>query len=76
MFRPGLIRPMHGTKSKTRLYRVTYAALWPLFPVLGALGAMTTTERVGRAMLQVARRGAPKPILGNRDIDELARLAA
>src|SRR5262249_39227436 len=63
MFRPGLIRPMHGVKSKTRLYRVVYAALWPLFPVLGALGAMTTTERVGRAMLEVVRRGAPKPIL-------------
>jgi len=76
MFRPGLIRPMHGIKSKTRLYRVAYAALWPLFPVLGALGAMTTTERVGRAMLEVARRGAPKPILANRDIDELAHRAA
>lgn len=76
MFRPGLIRPMHGVKSKTRLYRVAYAVLWPLFPVLGALGAMTTTERVGRAMLEVARRGAPKPILTNRDIDELAQRAA
>jgi len=26
-------------------------------------------------MLQVVRRGAPRPILGNRDIDELARTA-
>ncbi len=75
MFRPGLIRPLHGITSKTRLYRVAYAALWPLFPVLAALGLLTTTERVGRAMLQVARRGAPKPILTNRDIDELAQLA-
>ena len=75
MFRPGLIRPLHGIKSKTRLYRVAYAALWPLFPVLGALGLLTTTERVGRAMLQVARRGAPRSILTNRDIDELARSA-
>lgn len=56
------------------LYRVACAALWPLFPLLGALGLLTTTERVGRATLQVARRGAPKPILTNRDIDDLARL--
>jgi uncharacterized protein YbjT (DUF2867 family) len=75
MFRPGLIRPLHGIKSKTRVYRMAYAALWPLFPVLGAVGLLTTTERVGRAMLEVARRGAPKPILTNRDIDELARIA-
>jgi hypothetical protein len=54
---------------------VAFAARWPLFPVLGALGLLTTTERVGRAMLQVARRGAPRSMLTSRDIDELARLA-
>jgi uncharacterized protein YbjT (DUF2867 family) len=72
MFRPGLIRPMHGIRSKTRLYRIGYRVMWPLFPVIGALGLMTTTERVGRAMLRVAREGSPGPILGNADIDRLA----
>jgi len=76
MFRPGLIRPLHGIRSRTPLYRVAYTVLWPLFPVLGALGLLTTTERVGRAMLQVVRHGAPRSILANRDIDELARQAA
>jgi hypothetical protein len=33
---------------------------------------VTTTEKVGRAMLEVARRGAPKQLLENRDINELA----
>src|SRR5262249_20506949 len=72
MFRPGLIRPLHGIRSKTRLYRVADTVLWPLYPLLGLSGALTTTERVGRAMLRVARDGAPKPILTNRDINELA----
>jgi uncharacterized protein YbjT (DUF2867 family) len=72
MFRPGLIRPLHGHQSKTRLYRIVYKALWPLFPLLGALGLLTTTEKVGQAMLRVARDGAPKPILGNHDINALA----
>lgn len=72
MFRPGLIRPLHGIRSKTRLYRISYMILWPLFPLLGAFGALTTTERVGKAMLRVAREGAPKPFLSNRDIDALA----
>jgi hypothetical protein len=31
---------------------------------------VTTTERVGRAMLAVARSGHPKAILENADIDE------
>jgi uncharacterized protein YbjT (DUF2867 family) len=72
MFRPGLIRPLHGIRSKTRLYRVVYALMWPVFPVLEWFGLLTTTERVGKAMLRVAREGSPRPILSNRDINELA----
>jgi hypothetical protein len=29
---------------------------------------VTTTEQVGRAMLKIARQGAPKPVLENLDI--------
>jgi uncharacterized protein YbjT (DUF2867 family) len=74
MFRPGLIRPLHGIRSRTRLYRVVYAIMGPLFPLLSALAPsfITTTERVGRAMLRVARQGAPKPVLENGDINRLA----
>jgi len=63
MFRPAAIVPMHGVRSKTRWYRVLYALTTPFYPVLRALlpNGITTTERVGRAMLAVARRGYPKP---------------
>jgi uncharacterized protein YbjT (DUF2867 family) len=72
-FRPGVIRPMHGARSKTRLYRLLYAVLGPLLPVLQwiAPDAVTTTERLGRAMLKVARQGAPKPRLETADINRL-----
>ena len=74
MFRPGFIQPLHGIVSKTRLYRAIYAVVGPLYPVLNALlpDYVTTTERVGRAMLTVAKRGAPKALLENRDINALA----
>lgn len=73
-FRPALIRPMHGIKSRTTSYRVFYAITAPVFPLLKAAfpRQVTTTERVGRAMLNVARRGAPKAILENADIDAAA----
>jgi hypothetical protein len=29
---------------------------------------VTTTECVGRAMLKLAKRGAPKPVIENQDI--------
>jgi hypothetical protein len=32
---------------------------------------VTTTEQIGRAMLVVAKRGAPKTVLENADINRL-----
>jgi uncharacterized protein YbjT (DUF2867 family) len=71
VFRPAFIRPMHGIKSRTASYRVLYAIFAPLVSVLSALFPrhVTTSERVGLAMLAVARHGHVKAILENVDID-------
>jgi uncharacterized protein YbjT (DUF2867 family) len=73
MFRPGLIQPMHGIKSKTALYRIPYAILAPLVPFLRRRFPryVTTTEQLGRAMLHAAKFGAPKRILESVDINRL-----
>jgi len=73
MFRPAVIVPLHGIKSRTRLYRVSYAVLGPLLPLMKAFMPkyVTTTEKLGRAMLIAAKRGAPKPVLENSDINNL-----
>jgi uncharacterized protein YbjT (DUF2867 family) len=73
MFRPGIIQPRHGARSRTGWVRVLYVVLWPIAALLVATGSATTTDRVGRAMLRVARTGYPKPILENREINELGR---
>ena len=71
MFRPGYIQPMHGVSSKTVWYRAAYAVTSWLYPVFARLTPqwVTTTEQMGRAMLAVAKRGAPKPVLETRDIN-------
>jgi uncharacterized protein YbjT (DUF2867 family) len=71
VFRPAFIQPLHGIRSRTEMYRVLYALLGPLFPVIKRLfpGEVSTTEEIGRAMLAVARHGAPKKVLENRDIN-------
>jgi uncharacterized protein YbjT (DUF2867 family) len=73
MFRPGIIQPKHGARSKTTLYRTIYIVFMPLMWLLKAVapGTITTTEKVGRAMLVAAKRGAPKQILSNNDINAL-----
>ena len=70
MFRPGAIVPLHGITSRTPLYRTLYALTRPLWPILRASFPrhITTTEELGRAMLAVAKRGAPKPVLESVDI--------
>jgi uncharacterized protein YbjT (DUF2867 family) len=75
MFRPGLIVPLLGIRSKTPVYRIFYVAARPLLPILEALmpGAVTTTEKIGKAMLTAAREGAAKPVLDTADINALAR---
>lgn len=64
MFRPAAILPVHGERSKTKLYRVAYAIARPLLPLLMRLfpSHVTTTEILARAMLGAARNGAPTPI--------------
>jgi uncharacterized protein YbjT (DUF2867 family) len=70
MFRPGLIEPRYGVKSKTAWYRVFYAVGEPVLPVLRWVfpAFVLTTDQIGRAMLTVARRGAPKRVLETKDI--------
>jgi uncharacterized protein YbjT (DUF2867 family) len=73
MFRPGVIQPMHGIRSKTKLYQTFYTVLNPVLPLLKSAFPqyITTTEQLGRAMLRVAKQGFPKPILETKDIDSL-----
>lgn len=75
LFRPGVIQPVHGARSRTPSYRVLYAVMGPLLPLARRLfpGKVATTETIGRAMLAVVRRGAPKAVLGSEEIEALAR---
>lgn len=74
MFRLGYVQPVKGVRSRTTLYNVIYAVLGPLYPILRRLAPsyVTTTDRVGRAMINVVRHGAPASVLENRDINRLA----
>jgi hypothetical protein len=76
MFRPGFIQPLHSATSRTPWVRAFYAVTRPLFPVLDAIGRrwVTTTERLGRAMIEVVRHETA-PVLENQEIGHLGRRA-
>jgi uncharacterized protein YbjT (DUF2867 family) len=71
MFRPAAIQPLHGVRSKTAWVHAAYVATAPLWMLLNRIAPAyaTTTEKVGRAMIKVARAGYPKPVLESEDIN-------
>jgi uncharacterized protein YbjT (DUF2867 family) len=75
MFRPGAIQPLHGIRSKTRLYQLFYTLTGPLLPLLKRImpGQITTTEQVGRAMIELALYGGQKRVLETPDINSIRR---
>lgn len=74
MFRPGYIQPMKGVRSKTGLYQAFYTLARPFYPLLRRMAPdqVTTTDAVGRAMIEVASNGYRERILGPADINALA----
>ena len=73
MFRLAMLRPMNREVSKTKWTRASYILFGWLTPLLRVVtpAAVITTEELGRAMLRVAREGAAKHVLENRDMRAL-----
>ncbi len=71
--RPAMIEPKDGITSRTTGYRVFYTLMRPFFPLVHALApkSLTTTERVGRAMLVLVTKGSEKRVLENDDLNTL-----
>lgn len=73
LFRPGIIQPVHGMHSKTRIYRLFYKVTQPVLPILRRLfpDFILTTKVIGQAMLNAARKGSGKQIVNSKDINQL-----
>jgi uncharacterized protein YbjT (DUF2867 family) len=73
MFRPAAIQPLHGIRSKTAWTQAFYFATAPVLTLLHRVAPkyVTTTERLGRAMIKVARHGYPRAVLESEDINRL-----
>jgi uncharacterized protein YbjT (DUF2867 family) len=74
VFRPAFITPLHGIKSRTAMYRAIYAGFGFIAPLIKWLvpDIASDTEKIGLAMLNVARKGAPKKLLLTPDINQAA----
>lgn len=74
MFRPAFILPIRGIRAKTRARSLLYRAMTALYPALRRLAPrqVTTSLRLGQAMIEAARSGAEHRVLTTADINEVA----
>ena len=71
--RPSVIQPGQGIRSKVKAYQAAIVLFRPLFPILVKFfpAFVTTSERLGRAMLRVVQGSADRFILESSDINRL-----
>ncbi len=73
MFRPGVIIPENGIKSRTRLYNRLYIIMRPFFPLLKKQNSITTTTKIGQTMINSLIKPAYDSVyLDNKLINKLA----
>lgn len=72
MFRPGAIIPEKGIKSSTGWYNILYVLFKPLFPIMRKMSSMTTSIRLGQAMINSIVKPQALKHLENKDINMLA----
>jgi len=75
IFRPGIIQPGRGIYSRTASYNVIYAVIAPIMPLLLRFipKYVTTTELIGKAMINLAAHGSTMQILRSEAIGVIAR---
>ena len=76
IFRPGFVQPKKGVRSRTKLYNAIYSMLGPIYPLLETVAPkhVTSSDRLGLALIRAARDGAPKALLGNAEINAMGEL--
>lgn len=74
IFRPGYIQPRKGVRSATKLYQLFYDVSGPLYPLLNRAipDRITSSDRLGIALIRAARGRASGQRFTNRDINALA----
>ncbi|HKJ78142.1 MAG TPA: NAD-dependent epimerase/dehydratase family protein [Prolixibacteraceae bacterium] len=74
MFRPGMIIPLKGIKSRTKSYQFMYDYFMWLVKIVKSIapGSVVTTTQIGLAMINSMLKGYNKEILKPKDILQLA----
>lgn len=73
MFRPGIIIPEKGVKSKTKWYNTVYWLLKPFYFLLKKIKSVVPSTNMGLAMINTLLKPQNKKVLESHDINAFAK---
>lgn len=71
-FRPGMIIPERGIESRTSWYNTMYVIMRPFFPLFKRSKSVTTTTKIGHAMINTLFTNKKNSVLEPPAINEMA----
>ena len=74
MIRLGLLIPENGIKAKTKLYNLFYTLMKPLYPLMRLLPTITTSSKLGLAMINCFYFPLKNKYLDNKKINNLCKM--
>jgi len=72
MIRLGLLIPENGIKAKTKLYNLFYSLMKPFYSVMKIIPSITTSSKLGLAMINCIYFPMNEKYLDNRKINNLS----
>ena len=73
MIRLGLLIPENGIKAKTRIYNFFYTMMVPFYPLMKMIPSITTSSKLGKAMINCVYFPSEDKYLDNRKINKLSK---
>ena len=74
MYRLGLLIPENGIKAKTKLYNLFYTIMTPFYPLMKLIPTITTSSKLGLAMINCLYFPEDDKYLDNRKINNLSKM--
>ena len=74
MIRLGLLIPENGVKAKTKLYNLFYTLMKPLYPLMRLLPAITTSSKLGLAMINCLYFPSKNKYIDNKKINNICKM--
>lgn len=72
MIRLGLLIPENGIKAKTKLYNLFYTLMIPFYPLMKIVPTITTSTKLGQALINCLYFKSENKYLSNKEINSLS----